>query len=758
MNVVIKTATRAIACAVVAFLPLTTQAQFAMHRPVSLGIAPPPFTGLGMNGSVFASPDGFGAARAKTQDSATSAQYKQQLDLAASAGLKIYVSQEGWQRVTRASMTAAGFDPGSDSRAISLFMLGNEQSVVVDDGGDGKFDANDAIEFYGYPLDTLSTGARTYWLRAGKGTGNRIAVSKASGGSPINGSVAFTYERVMRGIFASIVNSDDADTFFGTLITIDPVNEPVTVSNLDTSYNGNATLELVIQGGTAMAHRIDVAFNGHSLGTVALFGVEQPSFTFNVPQSWLIAGTNNVTLTSLNGYDDVSVLAKTRLTYQHLLRADNGALDVNLAGGRLVTIGGFGSNRVRAFDVTDAQRPVELRTAVAADPQSGYAATFTTPAVGTRTIMAVDSSRVLTPPELAANAPSSWNDTNGNSNGSNAAASFYIVSNRSFLSNAATLKSVRDAEGTATEVIDVDDLYDEFNFGIRSPEAIRAFCKLASGWKHAPSAVLLLGDASVDPRNYLGTGTFDYVPTKLVRTLLLRTASDDWFTDFNDDGIADIPVGRIPVRTPAEAALVIGKIASRGTPAGPWASKALFVADSSPEFDFAAVGTSLSHQLPATMTSQMIDFAHTSNAQGDIIDAMNSGSLLVTYIGHASVEIWANGVFSSSDAMALTNGDRLPVVVALNCLNGYFHDVYTLSLAEALMKAPNGGAVAVWASSTLTEPDQQALMGHELFSNLFSVPNLTLGQAVARAKFVATDPDVRKSWILFGDPTMKLRP
>jgi hypothetical protein len=64
----------------------------------------------------------------------------------------------------------------------------------------------------------------------------------------------------------------------------------------------------------------------------------------------------------------------------------------------------------------------------------------------------------------------------------------------------------------------------------------------------------------------------------------------------------------------------------------------------------------------------------------------------------------------------------------------------------------------VWASSTLTEPDQQALMGNELFSNLFSSENLTLGQAVARAKAVATDPDVRKSWILFGDPTIRLRP
>jgi len=716
---------------------------------------PAPFPGLGANGAVLASPDGFGAARAKTQDPATSAQYKQQLTLAGDEGLKIYVSQEGWQRVTRAAMTAAGYDPGSNAHTISLYMLGTEQSIVVDDGGDGSFDANDAIEFYGYPLDTLSTGARTYWLRAGKGAGNRVAVSKASGGNPITGRVAFTYERVVRSVLAPI---DDANSFFGALITTDPVTEPLTVANMDPAYAGNATFELTIQGGTDMAHRIDVAFNGHSLGAVTLSGVERPVFTFSIPQSWLTAGTNNVTLTSLNGDDDVRVVARSRLTYQHLLRADNGALDVNLPGGRAVTIGGFSASKVRAFDVTDAQHPVELRTTVAADGQGGFAASFTTPAGGVRTVMAVDSSRVLTPGDLSANTPSSWSDTNGTSNGSKSAADFYIISNKLFLSAAATLKGVRDSEGLKTAVVDVDDLYDEFNFGIRSPEAIHSFCRLAAGWKHIPDAFLFLGDASIDPRNYMGMGTFDYVPTKLVNTLLLRTASDDWFTDFNDDGIADIPVGRIPVRTPAEASLVIGKIASRGTPAGAWASRALFVADASPEFDFASVAASLSQMLPPSIASQTIDFAKTSDAHADIMAAMNSGSLLVTYVGHASVEIWDNGVFSSADAATLTNGNRLPVVVALNCLNGYFHDVFTLSLAEALLKAPDGGAVAVWASSTLTEPDQQALMGNALFSQLFHSDNPTLGQAVMRAKFAATDPDVRKSWILFGDPTMKLRP
>jgi hypothetical protein len=46
----------------------------------------------------------------------------------------------------------------------------------------------------------------------------------------------------------------------------------------------------------------------------------------------------------------------------------------------------------------------------------------------------------------------------------------------------------------------------------------------------------------------------------------------------------------------------------------------------------------------------------------------------------------------------------------MTCLNGLFHDVYTESLAEAMLKAQQGGAVAVWASSGLTGPEGQVVM------------------------------------------------
>ena len=93
----------------------------------------------------------------------------------------------------------------------------------------------------------------------------------------------------------------------------------------------------------------------------------------------------------------------------------------------------------------------------------------------------------------------------------------------------------------------------------------------------------------------------------------------------------------------------------------------------------------------------------------------------------------------------------------MTCLNGFFADLFTESLAEGLMLSPNGGAVSVWASSGLTEPTVQAAMNQELFRQLFTRPSITLGEAVIGAKSAVSDIDVRRTWILFGDPTMRLR-
>jgi hypothetical protein len=55
-------------------------------------------------------------------------------------------------------------------------------------------------------------------------------------------------------------------------------------------------------------------------------------------------------------------------------------------------------------------------------------------------------------------------------------------------------------------------------------------------------------------------------------------------------------------------------------------------------------------------------------------------------------------------------------------------------------------------------PDHQTGLNKELYRLLFNGERLTIGEAVMRAKRSADDRDVRRTWILFGDPTTKLRP
>jgi len=290
---------------------------------------------------------------------------------------------------------------------------------------------------------------------------------------------------------------------------------------------------------------------------------------------------------------------------------------------------------------------------------------------------------------------------------------------------------------------------------------MRAFLQDAvSHWQRKPQAVFLVGDASMDPRNYLGFGDFDFVPTRIIETAALKTASDDWFTDFKQNGYATIPTGRLPVRTTAEVDLLVSKIVGyeQGVYAGPWNTQALLIADQNVDSNFTSAAVTAAATLPSLLQSTQIlaDGVDPATVHSRIISALNAGSLLVDYNGHGAEQQWSfSDFFDNTAATALTNGGRLPVYLLMDCLNGLFQDVYAQSLAKALILAPNGGAVAVWASSGFTEQPPQATMNLALLHQFAAHPGDPLGLLILHAKNGTTDNDVRRTWVLFGDPSMK---
>jgi hypothetical protein len=522
------------------------------------------------------------------------------------------------------------------------------------------------------------------------------------------------------------------------------------VRQIDLASSEDALLEVALQGATNTPHRVKVLVNDEEVGEVVFEGQSKGLLQVEVPQALLHEGDNLVSLVPQGGEMDISLVDTIRLTYWHTYTADDNGLRLRARGGSEVSIDGFSQSDIRVFDITDSNEVIEVIGRVAFQKES-YAVSLRVPGHGERTLLALSEDRVKSPVEIVSDHPSAWHQEKGGYG-------LLIISHREFFSSLQPLIRLRESQGYRVALIDVEDIYDEFSFGNKSPYALRDFLSLAKKqWSKPPRFVLLVGDASFDPRNYLGSGDLDFVPTKLIDTAYLETASDDWFVDLNSDGLPEMAIGRLPVQTAKEAATVVSKIV--GYERSSKKREAILVSDINDGFNFEGASEEIGGLLPSSLMVRKIyrgQFSSNDQVRGVLLGSIKEGALLVNFIGHGSIEEW-RGIFTSEDAENLLN-KGLPFFVNMTCLNGYFQDPYSETMAESLLKAQSGGAVAIWASSGLTEPDQQAVMNKELIKLLFGRESLTLGEATARAKGSVSDQDIRKTWILFGDPTTRLRP
>src|SRR6185295_10694056 len=171
-----------------------------------------------------------------------------------------------------------------------------------------------------------------------------------------------------------------------------------------------------------------------------------------------------------------------------------------------------------------------------------------------------------------------------------------------------------------------------------------------------PRFVLIVGDGSFDPRNYLGFGPWDVVATKLVDTGSMQTASDEWFVDSNDDGVGEIAIGRLPVRTPAEASRLISKIV--GYDGSSSLGSVLLVSDANDGYNFGAASEELRKLVPEGLRVEQIDRGQLDPgaAKTQLIDAINRGQKVINYTGHGNTSQWRGSILTSEDAAALSNG------------------------------------------------------------------------------------------------------
>jgi hypothetical protein len=322
----------------------------------------------------------------------------------------------------------------------------------------------------------------------------------------------------------------------------------------------------------------------------------------------------------------------------------------------------------------------------------------------------------------------------------------------------------RRSQGISVVVTESSEIYDEFNYGVFSSDAVKVFLAYATdNWQTPPAYVLLLGDASFDSRNYQGTGYWNMVPTKFVDTIFSEVGSDEALADFNGDGLSELAIGRIPTRIPQDAADILARQITweAALPANPLSRGNVFAFDLPNGYDFEGMSIRMRDQLPAGTPSTMVSRA-SATAQADLMTALNTGPYLVNYSGHGSTGVWAStGFFGIANVPQLVNSpSSRPIYTMLTCLNGYFMNLTNDSLAELLIKSPNGGAISAWASTGETTPDVQEIMGLRFYNQIGSGPASLnrLGDLIKDAKTVIPGgSDVRLSWALIGDPMLKVR-
>jgi hypothetical protein len=706
-----------------------------------------PLSTVGRSPSTVSAPARVSVKAAPTPDAV-----QMQYALAAGQAVKLAVSSEGWYRVTQPQLVAAGLSPNVNPRGLQLYANGVQQPILVEGEAGGRFGPQSAIDFYGLGGDTIWSGTQEYWLVTRSGPGMRIGVADTAVAPPgASGAAgfAFTVEWQPRTLYyAALLNGNsDANSFFGPVLDAgDPLNQALTVTHLNTAQSGSSSLQITLQGASAGPHALQVTLNGNAVGEIAFRDFNNNAASFEVPNSGLREGANTLGLTVTGGDSDVSCVDTVLLSYPHSYQADNNYLRLTAASGQAVSVSGFSDAAVVLADVTDPSAVTLLPFS-----QSGGTVTFLPLGGGTRTVLAVGSSQFASPASVVANDPSSWHAAQSGGD-------MVIIAHSSLLAAVAPLASLRRSEGRTVQVIDVQDLYDEFSYGVESPYAIRDFLQTAlANWAAKPAYVLLMGNGTFDPRNYLQSGVPDLAPVKLVDATELETASDDWYADFNNDGIPEMGIGRIPAETATDAEAAVNRLLAYDQSGGAWRNQALVVTgvDEDPGDNFEGLNAAVTALLPGSMAATQI-LGSDPQGPAELLAALNAGQSLVSFAGHGSNGIWADGLLSSEQAAGLTNGAAAPVVLSMTCLNGYFQDVYTEALAKALLVAPNGGAAAVWASSGLTNPSPQSNLGQAMVKALFT-PGTTIGDAARAAKAATTDMDVRRTWILFGDPAMKLQ-
>ena len=250
--------------------------------------------------------------------------------------------------------------------------------------------------------------------------------------------------------------------------------------------------------------------------------------------------------------------------------------------------------------------------------------------------------------------------------------------------------------------------------------------KEKKGWHVVVATLSQTGGTPNSIKNYIASAYNDSLPTEYVLLVgdhnLLpahSTATPVSYTDHpytmidGSDFLSDVFIGRLPCANASELATMLNKIITYETDpymADPsWFDRALVVAANYPiNIMTTPIPTKrLIRERLLEYGFNEVDTVYYPPVSGgaEITAAINQGVTLVNYRGgDADPDGWIHPNFHNTEVTGLSNGEKLPIVTSIVCLNGNFG--YATCFGEAWLRAGNvvnpRGAVAFFGASAAT--------------------------------------------------------
>lgn len=675
---------------------------------------------------------------------------------------KIYLVDPGYYRIRSQDLIDAGLKIQPEQAGqIRLYHRGNFVNYWLDQDGQ-EF----SIGFYGTESDSLYSRESVYWLEIGEAIGAEIrpeseatvpAPTKLDDfsefRSPEANTVIAQLHLEQNSLYLPQVDTGD-HWLWESLPAPNSTDLELIFSN---QAPGIARLHLSIWAGTSAPqepdHHIRLLINDMTIADEYLDGIGWHSIDAEFSTEILANGVNHLTIDAAGDTGvaaDIVYLNAVDVVFPRYPVVTEGAIQF-IASGEMLRFQGFHE----PFSIYDISEPMHVsRVAENLDPDASftgetgrrYLATgedgFKKPAG----IFLAESTPDLRQPE--------------------AGAEYVALGPIRLLEPLDPLIELRSRQGLVPMVVDVQAVYDQFNFGYPEPEAIQKFVRYAMDhWQPAPKFLLLVGDASYDPRGYNSPPQANQLPTFLVQTEFGgETATDVEFVQLNDDPWPDLAIGRMPARTPEQVEDLVAKTLDyeSSISSGEMKPTVAAIADGQ-DPSFRDDAQAFLNLFPSSFQGELYSpDAGVVGANQEIKLMLESGNQLVAYFGHGSVNMWGKDqLFTSDDAGKLAESKRLPVVINMTCLTGLYTHPKVESLTEALLWKRGGGAVAILAPSSLTLPGDQSFLSKALVEAMLTNPHARLGEIHLQARRrVPADAsgtlDVMRTFMLFGDPALRM--